>query len=123
MKRGAYWAATGVVLLVMGGGGVVDVLRTESTRATIRHLGFPDWFPLLLGSAKLLGTLALAAPGLARLKEWAYAGFTINLVSAAVAHIAVGDPIFRIAVPAGLLIPLAASYVLWRRGARGDARV
>jgi hypothetical protein len=30
--------------------------------------------------------------GAARLKEWAYAGFAINLASALIAHLSVGRP-------------------------------
>ena len=39
------------------------------------------------------GVAALLVPMVpARLKEWAYAGFAITLVSALIAHLAVGDP-------------------------------
>jgi len=39
--------------------------------------------------------LALLVPLVpARLKEWAYAGFAINLVSALIAHFSVGDGLF-----------------------------
>ena len=55
------------------------------------HLGFPAYFRVELAWAKLLGVVLLLAPVPARLKEWAYAGFAINLVSALIAHLAVGD--------------------------------
>jgi hypothetical protein len=50
----------------------------------------------------------------ARLKEWAYAGFAITLVSALIAHISVGDApeAWGWAVGAGVL--WALSYVSWR---------
>jgi hypothetical protein len=38
--------------------------------------------------AKLLGVVLLAP---ARFKEWAYAGFAINLASALIAHLSMGD--------------------------------
>ena len=59
------------------------------------HLGFPT---IARGAscAKLLGLVLLLAPVPARLKEWAYAGFAIDLGSAVIAHLAVGDG------PAGL---------------------
>jgi len=43
-----------------------------------------------LSWAKLLGVALMLAPVPARLKEWAYAGFAINLVSALIAHLSVG---------------------------------
>jgi hypothetical protein len=56
----------------------------------------------------------LLAPVPARLKEWAYAGFAINLGSAILAHVAMGDgpQAWGWAVATGAL--WAISYVLWR---------
>lgn len=43
------------------------------------HLGFPDYFRILLGVAKILATPTLLVPLVpATLREWAYAGFTIT---------------------------------------------
>lgn len=53
-------------------------------------LGFTeDYFRIELGIAKIVGSLALIIPFTPKiLKNLAYAGFTINLVSAIIAHIA-----------------------------------
>jgi len=56
-----------------------------------QHLGFPDYFRVELSWAKFLAIAVLLAPVPARLKEWAYAGFAITLVSALIAHFSVGD--------------------------------
>ncbi|RYY97392.1 MAG: hypothetical protein EOO11_11020 [Chitinophagaceae bacterium] len=48
------------------------------------------------------------------LREWAYAGFTINLLGAAWSHAAVGDPV---AAPLVLLLLLAGSYLTGKRAA------
>src|SRR5262252_7576982 len=40
------------------------------------HVGYPQQLRIILGIAKPLGAITLLLPGLARLKEWAYAGFT-----------------------------------------------
>ena len=68
-----------------------------------------------LSWAKLLGVALMLAPVPARLKEWAYAGFAINLVSALIAHLAVGDApeAWGWAAATGVLWGL--SYFLWRR--------
>lgn len=46
------------------------------------------------------------------LREWAYAGFTIDLIGATASHVCAGDPVGASMVPALFLIPLAVSYVL-----------
>jgi hypothetical protein len=37
----------------------------------------------LVSVAKLLGVVALLVPGFAKIREWAYAGFCIDLIGAA----------------------------------------
>ena len=64
-----------------------------------------------------LGVAALLAPGLPLLKEWAYAGFTFNLVGATASHVFGGDPISETIRPAIILALGAASYH-WRPASR-----
>ena len=59
--------------------------------------------------------MVLLAPAPARLKEWAYAGFAIDLASAVYAHLAVGDGPQAWAWAAGTLGLWAVSYFFWRR--------
>src|SRR5262249_11490994 len=66
-------------------------LRLPQVAEAFTHLGFPAYFRVELSWAKLLGVLLMLAPVPARLKEWAYAGFAINLASALIAHFSVGD--------------------------------
>jgi hypothetical protein len=49
------------------------------------------------------------------LKEWAYAGFAITLVSALIAHLAVGVGIDAWGWAAGTGVLWGASYFLFRR--------
>lgn len=86
-----YWIATGLVAVGMGAGGVMDLLRPPDVVATFAHLGYPLYFAVMLGVWKILGTLVILAPGLRRVKEWAYAGIAIDLISAALSHAAMGD--------------------------------
>jgi hypothetical protein len=56
------------------------------------HLGFPSYFKVELTVAKILGVLALLIPAVPfKVKEFAYAGFAITLVSASIAHFGRGD--------------------------------
>ena len=51
----------------------------------------PVYFLVILGVWKVLAAVAVLAPGLPRLKEWAYAGLVFNFTGAAASHLAVGD--------------------------------
>jgi uncharacterized membrane protein YphA (DoxX/SURF4 family) len=86
----AYWVTTGLVASSMLSGGVTHVLHVPASVEAFVHLGYPLHFVTLLGIWKILGALALLAPKLPRLKEWAYAGITFDLTGAAFAWAAVG---------------------------------
>jgi hypothetical protein len=91
-------------------------LRLPQVAAAFVHLGFPAYFRIELSWAKFAGVAALLLPTVAvRIKEWAYAGFAITLVSALVAHLAVGDPVQAWGWAAGTGVLWALSYFFWRR--------
>jgi uncharacterized membrane protein YphA (DoxX/SURF4 family) len=64
---------------------------------------------VILGIAKPLGAIALLIPGLSRVKEWAYAGFTFAWICAIIAHYLAGDGPTAFAPLVGLVL-LAISY-------------
>lgn len=110
-----YWIPTALVILMMGSGGVFDILRTEDVMAAFRHLGYPDYFPLMLGVAKLLGVAALLVPMVPPLlKEWAYAGFTFDLIAAFISHLSVGDRVELIPPVIGLVAVTVSGWA-WRK--------
>ena len=56
------------------------------------HLGLPSYFKVELTIAKILGVLALVIPNVpVKIKEFAYFGFGLTLLSASIAHFARGD--------------------------------
>jgi hypothetical protein len=93
----AYWVATGLFgagmfmssLLYLSGG---EPIRT----GVVDEMGYPAYFLPILGTWKLLGAIALLTPpsvpipGLARIKDWAYAGFFFNLTAALASHLVLG---------------------------------
>jgi len=109
-----FWIATALFCLEMSFTAYAE-LRLPQVAAAFTHLGFPGYFRAELSWAKVLGVLLVLAPVPARLKEWAYAGFAIDLGSALIAHLAVGDgpEAWSWAAVTGLLWGL--SYVYWRR--------
>lgn len=112
-KTIVYWIVTALFCLQMGFTAYAQ-LRLPQVAEAFTHLGFPPYFRVELSLAKLLGVALLLVPVPARLKEWAYAGFAIDIASAIVAHVAVGDgpEAWGWAVVTGVLWGL--SYAFWR---------
>ena len=109
-----YWALTALFCLQMLFTAYAQ-LRLPQVAEAFTHLGFPGYFRVELSLAKLAGVALLLAPVPARLKEWAYAGFAIDLGSAVIAHLSVGDgpEAWGWALATGML--WGASYLSWRR--------
>jgi hypothetical protein len=61
--------------------------------------------------AKPAAAIVLLLPGLALLKEWAYAGATFTWVMAVITHYMGGDGVKVWIVPLTLLVLLIVSYV------------
>ena len=113
MKKNAiiYWATTGIVSLMMLFSAYSYLAKPEIA-AAFKHLGFPDYFRIELAVAKIAGALVLIIPQIpVRIKEWAYAGFGITFISAAIAHTSSGDPAKNIMMPLVFLVILIISYV------------
>src|SRR5580698_10563048 len=82
-----FWIFTALFCLEMSFTAYYELLP-QGAEAFAR-LGFPaSYFRMELSLAKIAGVVALLVPMVpARLKEWAYAGFAINLVSALITHL------------------------------------
>ena len=109
-----YWVVTALFCLQISFTAYAQLALPQVAEA-FAHLGFPDYFRVQLAWAKFLGVVLLLAPIPARLREWVYAGFAINIVSAVVAHISVGDGPEAWSWSVGTGVLGAVSYVLWRR--------
>lgn len=110
-----YWIATALFCLQIGFTAYAQLRLPQVAQAFV-HLGFPAYFRIELSWAKFAGVAALLLPMVpARLKEWAYAGFAINLASALIAHFAVGDGPQAWGWAAGAGVLWALSYFFWRR--------
>jgi hypothetical protein len=113
-KTIVYWIVTAIFCLQMSFTAYAE-LRLPQVADAFTHLGFPAYFRVELSWAKLLGVVLILAPVPERLKEWAYAGFAIDLASALIAHLAIGDgpEAWGWAAATGALWGL--SYCFWPR--------
>ncbi|MDB6093027.1 MAG: hypothetical protein JWM32_589 [Verrucomicrobia bacterium] len=109
-KKVTYWVATLIVCGFMAFNAVSYLSHEPKLMAAFASLGYPPYFPMILGVAKLLGVLALLVPGLPRLKEWAYAGFTFTFLGAIFSHLA-SNQNQAVLMPAATLVVLVISYV------------
>jgi hypothetical protein len=112
-----FWVATALFCFQIGFTAYAQLTMPDVAQAFTR-LGFPDWFRIELSYAKLIGIAVLLAPVPARLKEWAYAGFAIDLTSAVVAHLAINEGPQAWGWAAGTLVLWGFSYAFWRRKER-----
>lgn len=99
MRSIAHLVATAVAVLVFAGSGIANVVHAEHLVSDMSRLGYPLYFMTILGTWKLLGAIVVAAPGLPRAKEWAYAGMIFDLTGAAASRAAMSDGAPRVLVP------------------------
>ena len=105
-----YWVTTGLVAAMSLFAAFSYLTGNSQAVEGFAHVGYPQQLRILLGIAKLLGAITLVVPGLPKLKEWAYAGFTFAWISAFIAHYLAHDGP-RAFTPLILLALLAVSYV------------
>jgi uncharacterized membrane protein YphA (DoxX/SURF4 family) len=116
-RKIAYFATTTLLALGFLAGGAYDLARSPAALQTLQHLGYPNYFAVLIGVWKIAGALAILVPGWPRLQEWAYAGMFFDLSGAVVSHAAVADGVGQWLPPLVFLAFALASWAL-----RSDSR-
>jgi len=107
-RKITYWVSTGLLAAMSLFAGYAYLSGSPQAVQGFAHVGYPQQLRIILGIAKPLGAIALLVPGMARVKEWAYAGFAIAWICAFFAHYLAGDPPFG---PLVLLALLVVSYL------------
>src|SRR6476469_7512411 len=111
----SYWATTIIIFLLEG---LMPALtsNTELAKQGISHLGYPDYFRVMLTVFKVIGALVLILPQIKmRFKEWAYVGFGIDFICAAASHWVVDGFDVNVIFPLVAFVLLAVSYVSYHR--------
>lgn len=108
----AFWIATVFIVLWEGLMPLGTLLfAPQYINAGTKPLGYPDYFAYALIICKLLGVIAIAVPQVpTKLKEWAYAGLTFNLIFAFISHACVDKNAAFMLMPILVLGILAVSY-------------
>jgi putative oxidoreductase len=117
-----FWIFTTLLCLEMSFTAYWELMRLPDAAQAFTRLGFPAAsFRAELSWAKVVGVIALLIPMIpARgviyvIKEWAYAGFAINLVSALIAHFSISDRRAAFIPSTASSVLLVLSYYFWRR--------
>ena len=113
----AYWSTTAIVSLALLGS-LSYLTGSEQVVSGFAKAGYPQHLRIVLGIAKPVAAIVLLLPGLALLKEWAYAGVTFAWIMATVSAYLSGEPPQVWVLPLALLALLAASYATRPPGRR-----
>ena len=111
-NHGGYWATVGLFCAVYSFSAIMDLCGVGPAKATLAHLGYPAYVAAILGTWKVGAVVTLLAPGLPRVKEWAYAGILFDLSGGFVSHVMTGDPLPKPLIPVVLLALAMSSYFL-----------
>lgn len=107
-KKIVYWVSTGLACLALLGS-LSYLTGSKEVVEGFAKAGYPQHLRIVLGIAKPVAAIVLLLPGLALLKEWAYAGVTFALVMATISGYLTGDGNGWMLAPV-LLVLVAVSY-------------
>src|ERR1700722_16069563 len=110
-----YWIFTILLVVLMLFSAIASLRPNPDGTAMMKQLGYPYNVLTLLSVAKILGVIAILVPGFPRLKEWAYAGFTFDLIGAIYASLTAGFTIGSTAPIFVGLIFIFGSYVFYHK--------
>jgi hypothetical protein len=110
-----YWICTGILIPALGIGSILGIISHPASVEPFTHLGYPAYLAPFFGVARILGLIAIVSPGYPRLKEWAYAGLTYDIIGAIYSQITTGEPFTSLLFPIQALFFLSCSYFLYHK--------
>jgi DoxX-like protein len=106
-RKIVYWICTVLASLALLGS-LSYLTGSKEVVEGFAKAGYPQHLRIVLGIAKPVAAIVLLLPGLALLKEWAYAGVTFALVMATISAYLTADNHWTLAL--ALLVLVAISY-------------
>lgn len=116
-----YWIATGLVLALMLWSAIGSFMPNPQGKAIMNQLGYKPYVIQMLAVAKILAIIAILVPGFPRIKEWAYAGLTFDLLGATVSMILTGFAVSAWAPMFIFIALLACSYIYYHKKVKATA--
>jgi DoxX-like family len=110
IRKVAYWTSTAIVALMLLMA-LSYLTGSEQVVSGFTKSGYPQHLRIVLGIVKPAAAIVLLLPGVALLKEWAYAGATFTWIMAFIAAYSSGERVQVWGVPLALLALLIVSYL------------
>ncbi len=109
-----YYVTTGLMSVAMFFAGYAYLASPDMKQIIVEHFGFPDFFRIEIGIAKIIAAIALWVP-LRHVKISAYVGLAVMFLSGFIAHMAYGDPFGNTIAPLIALALLITSYISYNK--------
>ena len=110
-----YWIFTILLCLMLFADGFGGITQQQAGQDVLKHLGYPMYLLIITGVAKWLALIAILQPNFKVIKEWAYAGVSVNFIGALASRAFVGDSFFETILPIIMLGFMFISYFLWKK--------
>lgn len=110
-----YYVSTVILSASMLMGGFFDATQNPMATEGLRLLGYPAYFAIIIGVAKILGVIGIWQKNVPFLREWAYAGFFFDTLGALISHLVVGPSSGPFAPALISLIIVLISYITFRK--------
>lgn len=110
-----YWIFTVLLIPMFGIGSVVALTGSPAQVEVLTSLGYPAYLLLFISITKMLALIVIFTPRFSKLKEWAYAGLTFDVITAIYSLLTVRHSFASIIIPIVALGLLAGSYILYHR--------
>jgi uncharacterized membrane protein YphA (DoxX/SURF4 family) len=113
-NKAVYWISTILFVLPLTFSAILYLRGAPMMVQAMHSLGYPSYLLTILGVAKLLGAAAILTGRSELLKEWAYAGFTFDLLGAAISHVSSGQAL-ESGAPLVIWLVMLVSYRSWKK--------
>lgn len=110
-----YRVFTGILIPALGIGSVNELTGNLNEAEIYTSLGYPTYLSPFLGAARILALITIVVPKFSKLKEWAYAGLTFDVIGAIYSILVVSHSLVNSIFPIIILGCILASYFFYHK--------